>query len=426
MLFEDFAKKKYGDYISLIQPSGENVYLKQIRDSALPPFIINFFERTYRGVHGSIKEDEFKDTLNRAVIFSINYVIKPKNTLLKFLFGEYETRPADYIQERLGYFLFYNYYINHIENFINLNSPETVSVNQVEHLVNVVNKQILDEISNPSNGDAQRLNLVKLLYIFFLDLAENNPINIKLPKKILSAFFKDKGYAELQNRIDRFFSEEIFIQEAVELMKPKQKKTVIKETEAEINEKAKKIISKAKTALISAEASNKDIERALQADAALPGPEDIMSPENITEIKTIRESDMIPDKLKNKKIELGDELYSHDLILESQLKGTEIPPPLSGIEINEKLFDELFCEQAYRRKILKKVFAKDENFFREFVFELLKQQNWKKASRKIDEMFTAKNINYFSEEAVKFVDIMQYYFTGQDASGKKPHSVGNS
>jgi hypothetical protein len=415
MLFEDFAKKKYGDYISQIQPAGEKVYLKQIRDSALPPYIINFFEKSHKGIQGFITEEEFKNTLNRAVIFSINYVIKPKNTLLKFLFGDFETRPADYIRERLGYFLFYSYYINHIENFINLNSPATVSFNQVEHLVNVVNRQILAEISNPSNGDAQRLNLVKLLYIFFLELAENNPINIKLPKKLLSAFFRDKGYTELQNRIDSFFSEEIFIQEAVELMKPRLKKTANKETEAEINEKAKKIISKAKTALINAEASNKDIERALQADSIVPGPEDIMSRKKITEIKTIRKADTIQGEIEEKKIELGDELYSHDLILESQLGGAEIPPPPSENKLNEKLFDELFCEQSFRRRILKKVFGRDEKFFREFVYGLLKQESWKKTSMKIDEMFTLKKINYFSEEAVKFVDIMQFYFTDRDA-----------
>ena len=228
MLFEDFAKKKFADYASLIQPAGGNIYLKQVRNSSLPPFIINFFEHSYPVQHNLLTEAEFENTLNRAVIFNINYVIKPKNTLLKFLFGEVETRPSDYIRNRLEYFLFYNYYIDHIENFINLNSPVTVSVNQVEHLINVVNKQILAEVSNPSNGDSQRLNLVKLLYIYFLDLAENNPINIKLPKKILSAFFKDKGFTQIQNRVDKFFSEEIFIQETIELMKPVQRKAKVK------------------------------------------------------------------------------------------------------------------------------------------------------------------------------------------------------
>ena len=406
MLFEDFAKKKFADYDSLIQPAGGNIYLKQIRNSSLPPFIINFFEHSYP-VQQSM--------LNRAVIFNINYVIKPKNTLLKFLFGDYETRPADYIRKRLEYFLFYNYYIYHIENFINLNSPVTVSVNQVEHLINVVNKQILTEIGNPSNGDAQRLNLVKLLYIFFLDLADNNPINIKLPKKILSAFFKDKGFTQIQNRIDRFFSEVIFIQETIELMKPKPRKTKVKASEAEIDEKAKEILLKAKTHLIDAESSDRDIKKALTAGETAP-TEEMMSAEREEQSK---KADTRTEELSMKQV-LEDEIYSEDLILESQLGNEETPKPISDKEKNEKIFDELFCEETYRKKILKKIFRRDKGFFKEFVYDLLKETSWDNAARKIDEMFSNRNIKYYSNEAVKFVDIMQSYYM------RNPESENNN
>ena len=419
MLFEDFAKKKFADYASLVQPDGGKVYLKQVRDSSLPPFIINFFERTHKNLHGSLTEQEFKNTLNRAVIFNINYIIKPKNTLLKFLFGDFETRPADYIRDKLGYFLFYNYYINHIENFIILNSPITVSLNQVEHLINVVNKQILDEISNPSNGDSQRLNLVKLLYIFFLDLVKNNPVNIKLPKKILSAFFGDKGYTQIQNRIDRFFSEEIFIQETIELMKPKQKKAREKVSEADIDEKAKQILSKAKTNLISDESSDKDITKALPADEAVPDSGDIMSGEHIIEKKILRKTDLKTEEPNEDKQELGDEIFSKELILQSQLGYEDISKPLIEEEDKEQIFDKLFCEATYRKKILKKIFGNDEDFFREFVNSLLMKKNWENAAKKIDEMFSNKRINYLSDEAVKFVDIMQNHFTGTSKSTGK-------
>ena len=415
MLFEDFAKKKFADYDSLIQPAGGNIYLKQIRNSSLPPFIINFFEHSYPVQQSMLTKEEFENTLNRAVIFNINYVIKPKNTLLKFLFGDYETRPADYIRKRLEYFLFYNYYIYHIENFINLNSPVTVSVNQVEHLINVVNKQILTEIGNPSNGDAQRLNLVKLLYIFFLDLADNNPINIKLPKKILSAFFKDKGFTQIQNRIDRFFSEVIFIQETIELMKPKPRKTKVKASEAEIDEKAKEILLKAKTHLIDAESSDRDIKKALTAGETAP-TEEMMSAEREEQSK---KADTRTEELSMKQV-LEDEIYSEDLILESQLGNEETPKPISDKEKNEKIFDELFCEETYRKKILKKIFRRDKGFFKEFVYDLLKETSWDNAARKIDEMFSNRNIKYYSNEAVKFVDIMQSYYM------RNPESENNN
>jgi len=425
MLFEDFAKKKFTDYSSLVQPDGGNIFLRQIRNSGLPPFILNFFDHSYPAQYNILTEEEFEYTLNRAIIFNINYVIKPKNTLLKFLFGGVETRPADYIRRRLEYFLFYSYYIDHIEDFIVLNSPITISLNQVEHLINVVNKQILDEINNPSTGDSQRLNLVKLLYIFFLDLGKNNPINIKLPKKILSAFFKDKGFVLIQSRIDKFFSEEIFIQETIEMMKPKTRKKRVKASDKEIDEKAKEILSKARTNLMNTESSNRDIEKALTAYEELPASEEMMNSE-ITAQARSSTAKILTGDLSSEKPMLGEEIYSEDLILQSQLGTEESQKQITEIEGKEKVFNKLFIEETFRKKILKTIFKKDENFFKEFVYSLLSEENWEDAARKIDEMFSNKRINYLSDEAVKFVDIMQNHFTGIQTSSDDENNIINN
>ena len=47
------------------------------------------------------------------------------------------------------------------------------------------------------------------------------------------------------------------------------------------------------------------------------------------------------------------------------------------------------------------------------------KKNWENAAKKIDEMFSNKRINYLSDEAVKFVDIMQNHFTGTSKSTGK-------
>ncbi len=408
MIFEDFANKKFGDYLALVPFSEGKTHLSLIRESSLPPYIINFIECSLKGSSAIITKAEFENILNRAIIFNINYVIKPRGTLLKFLFGEVETRPAGYVHERLRYFQFYNYYIDQIEDFININSPITISVNQIGALIDEVNKNILEEINNPQSGDSQRLNLIKLLYVFFLDLVKNNPINIKISKKILSVFFNDKGFNQIRKRIDNFFSHEIFIQEAVELMKPKkaEKELIGAETD---EKRAKEILSKAKTNLISTESSNKDIKIALETGENIPKPEEIIDPKNLGEIKTIRKSELVPEETFDEKA--GDELYSEELILESKLSEAVSALPETKEEKSEILFNELFCEQSYRRKILKKIFNKDENTFKELVKNILDSSSWQAASKKIDEYFTNNNIEYFSEEAVKFVDILQYYFT---------------
>jgi hypothetical protein len=418
MIFEDFAKKKFGDYVSLVQFSEGKTHLNSVRESSLPPYIVNFFECSLKNKPAIITKDEFENILNRAVIFNINYVIKPRGTLLKFLFGEVETRPAGYIREKLRYFQFYSYYIDQIEDFISINQPVTISVNQIEMLINEVNKRILDEISNLSNGDSRRLNLIKLLYVFFLDLVKNNPINIKLPKKILSVFFRDRGFTEIQQRIDRFFSNEVFIQEAIELIKPVHKKT--EKAEEEIDEKrVKEILTKVKTNLISAESSNKDIKVALETAGDVPAPEEIINVENLQEIKTIRKSELFPESVieDSREAKTDDEIYSEDLILESKLDEAVTAETDSEQEKKEILFNELFCEESYRKKILKKIFRGDDTAFKEFVCSLLEAANWKQASLKIDEFFINNNVDYFSEEAVKFVDVLDFYFKNHPAAG---------
>ena len=422
MIFEDFANKKFGDYVSLVRFSEGKTHLNNIRESSLPPYIINFFECSLKNKPAIITKDEFESILNRAVVFNINYVIKPGSTLLKFMFGEVETRPVNYVRERLRYFQFYNYYIDQIEDFININSPITISVNQIEMLISEVNKKILEEISNPANGDSRRLNLIKLLYVFFLDLVKNNPVNIKLSKKILSAFFRDKGFGEIQQRIDRFFSYEIFIQEAVELMKPLRKKE--KKAEKEIDEqKVKEILSKAKTGIISTESSNKDIKIALVTDESALKPEEFINEDNLPSVKKIRKPKIGADETAALKLETNNEIYSEELILESKLNEAVMQEPLSAADKKEMLFNELFCEESYRKKILKKIFGKDENSFKDFVKEIIDKDDWKSASSKIDEYYTNKNIDYFSEEAVKFVDILHYYFTNR--SGTHEHTLAN-
>jgi hypothetical protein len=203
-------------------------------------------------------------------------------------------------------------------------------------------------------------------------------------------------------------------------MKPKQRITRVKTSEAEIDEKAKEILSKTKTHLIDTESSNKDIEKALTADEEIPASEKMMNTERTTQTRSSRKTKTGTDKLSTEKPMLGEEIYSEDLILQSQL-GTEEPQKqVTEREEKEKNFNELFCEETFRRRILKKIFRKDENFFKDFVYSLTNEENWEDAAKKIDEMFSNKKINYFSNEAVKFVDVMQSYFI------KDPESTNNS
>lgn len=399
-MFEDFAKRKFNEYLQLIEFSAGKTAYQKIRSSGLPPYIINFFDCSLKKKQNPIPQTEAEDILQKAVIFNINYVIKPKATLLKFLFGDVETRPADYINERLRYFQFYSYYTEHIIEFIAINSLYVISINQIEHLVDEVNKKIFTEIS-PEKAEANRFNLIKLLYYFFLNLGPNNPINIKIPKRILSVFFNDKGFIEIKNKIDGFFAEDIFIQEAMEMMEHPEPKPARKEEEVD-ESRVKEILEKAKTDLLSPDASLKDIEKTVGKDAEV---QDI----KVTELK--KEDELrIPDEVAEKKLVLDESIYSEDLEFEAAV--SEAVP---GISLNEedrfeKDFNDIFSEEKKRKKIVKKIFSKNEIEFRENVLKILRTENWDNAADLIEELFERNGVNFYSEEAVTFVDLLESHF----------------
>jgi hypothetical protein len=418
-MLPDFVRKKFSDYSKLVEFSGGKTSYRKIRESSLPAFIINFFDCSLTHKEAPISKKEFDALLNKAIVFNVNYIIKPKNTILKFLYGDVETRPVGFIREKLAYFQFYGYYINHINDFINMNSLDVVSVNQVEHIINDINKRLLEEIKDSANGDVQRLNLVKLLYYFFVDLTENNPINIKLPKKILSVFLNDKGFSAIKARVNTFFSDEIFIQETIELMNPVTQKAGKPKSDDGMSEKqVKEIVSKAKTSLINNESLNKDLAsiRALEEKAPdvkiLPVSEaNLPDEEKLAGVKTIRESETKMPEVEPKTLVINEEIYSSELLLESQFSSILPQEAPTDAEVREKLLNDLFCEKSYRKKIIKKIFHKNESRFKEEVNKLLSFSSWSDAIPLIEDIFKVNKVNFYSEEAVKFVDILHSHFT---------------
>lgn len=403
-MFQEFAKRKFSDYSAMVSFSAGRINFERIWSSELPPFITSFLENYIPRHNIPIDKKDFDDVLNKAIVFNINYIIKPKNTLIKFLFGELETRPASYIINRLKYFQFYGYYITNIEDFIAINSLEIVSHTQIEHIINEVNRNIYEEIS-VKNAGQHRMSLVKLLYYFFHDLSDNNPINKKLPRKILSAYFEDKGFFEIKKKIDSFFSDEIFIQEAVELMDPENIKLPKETIDIGVTEEqVRQIINRAKTEFTNRENANREIERILKADAEIADAEPVLN------IKLIREQEALIPEIEKSRLVIGDEIYSDDLLFASQFNEITPPQQVTDEEKRKRLVEDLFCEASYRKKIIKKIFSKDEEKFKEEVNRILDKKTWDDAVELIDDLFTKRKVKMFSDEAVKFVDIFQNHF----------------
>lgn len=403
-MFQDFAKRKFSDYLALLEFPAGRISIRQLKSSSLPPYIISFLEYYIPNHNVPVEKRDFKEILNKAIIFNINYIIKPKNTILKFIFADVETRPVHYVKDRLRFFQFYGYYLTQITDFIDYNSLEVVSYNQIEHLINEVNKKIFEEIS-VEGSNSHRLNLVKLLYYFFHDLGDNNPINIKIPKKILSVYFQDKGYTEIKRRVDGFFSGEIFIQEAIELMNPETVKSPKQHSDVGVSDKfIKEIVSKAKTDLINKENANREVEKILRPE------HDLITEIPEINISIIREQESKLPEIEKSRLVIDEEIYSDDLMFASQFNDLTPPVQLSEEEKRKRIIEDLFCEESYKKRIIRHIFKKDVFMFDHTVRGLLQKANWSEAVVEIEELFAKNKVDYYSEEAVKFVDIIQSHY----------------
>jgi len=412
-MFQDFAKRKLNDYLGLLEFPDNKINLKQLKHSSLPPYIISFIENYLNNESISLEKKDFEEMLRKALTFNINYVIRPKYSIIRFLFGKVETKPVELIKDRFRFFQFYGYYSTQILDFINLNSLEVVSINQVEMVIDEIHKKLFEEISGLDSSDSHRLNLVKILYYFFHDLSDNNPINIKLPKKILSAFFADKGFDEIKKRLDSFFSDDVFIQEAIEIMNPDTKRSPMAKSDIDVSEKkVKDIISKAKSNLMSREISKKVLEKIVKEDLALNIK--IAENEQLEKLNKVTEITPLMHGLEEEKIDIDEDIYSNDLLFASQFDDITLPADLSREEKTNKLIIELFCEDTFRKRIIKKLFSKQDEKFRLFVESVLSQPDWNDVTGLIENYFNKQKINYYSKEAVKFVDILQSHFTGEN------------
>lgn len=215
-------------------------------------------------------------------------------------------------------------------------------------------------------------------------------------------------------------------------MKPQVKKTrqPDKETDAAA---AKKILTKIKSDLLITELSDKEIEKSKQKVPEPGEPEHKAQPVTEAEIKDIKDVEFLKGERRINEPIIDQDIYSEKLVLSTGLQES-----LSSVEENVskesparddknvKIINELFCEETFKSRVIKKIFRRDIKAFTDTLREVLDSPTWEDASAQIEKLFNKNRVNYYSEEAIKYVDILQGYFAGNIVISDKKKSVENS
>jgi len=343
---------------------------------------------------------KFNQLLERAVKLEMNYLIEPQRTLTQFIFKDNSIVSTIEVYDTLKYFFKYEYYKNAISDYFNTKYLREISQDQFAELIAKIDKNAFSE-----NCFETTLQTVKAISDFIGEALEEN-VQVLSLDTLLHAFkdrkldtysklfeeLKTKGIIEISladlENVLRSESIENF-GESVEEEKPKEETQLVLEEIKDIEE------SKPKVEVEDIELSEMRVEPE-EVEEEEEEEEEYEEEEELEEVERAKpEADVKASGAK-----VADELAD---FVAGKIKSDE---PLENI-------DELIAGRV-RKKIIKKLFKKNESDLQKFIGVLNDQNSWKSASILIDEEFYQRGINPYSKEALQFSDIVYTRFFPKD------------
>jgi hypothetical protein len=346
---------------------------------------------------------KFNQLLERAIKLEANYLIRPHQTLTQFLFKNSFVITTMDVYDMLKYFDKFQYYKDALTDYFNLRYLREISQNQFEELISEIDQQVFNK--DPLETT---LKTAKTILNFF---NQGRIPSDFLPIDILNKAMEDRGlrdYVRLIETEEKDGTDALSISDLESLIrtgKTLRERKVSKEKEKEIIVEKIADIETAKPEIVVEEISVKaeiEIPEAIQIEEEYEEEVEEEVEEEYEEVEEEVEEEPIPPTVS--KIDVADQLA--DVVAE-KIKGDVLPDLKS------------FISKKQSSKFIKKVFNKNEAHYREFIDHLNTIDNWKKASKAIDEIFYESSINPYSKEALEFSDTVYNRYFPKDRHHKE-------
>jgi hypothetical protein len=176
-------------------PIDEKLTQEKISKSSLSEFTKNYIVNV---VDESGDRDEILDRIAKANKLRFNYAIRPKWTLITYLFGNYESRPPTDISKKLDLFPFYNFYIDSINEVLRDNFSIFITRNEVSMIIDETNKAIYRKLTTDINN-AKIKNFFLQIYSLKYNEQELN-LESTIPYSFIRLFLNDKYYFDIEKK----------------------------------------------------------------------------------------------------------------------------------------------------------------------------------------------------------------------------------
>ncbi len=360
-MFEQIIDKRYKTEIKNIEFLSD--YTSQgIFNSKLDPFTKSFLSVEA----GNIKSrSELENYIGKAIRLQINYTIRPKWTILNYIFVDKDSQLPEVITSKISIFKFYRYYEEAINAYLKEVTTLTVMRSSIKEIIDDTDSMIHDKLlTNPTAIKTKNF----FLQIFKLKYPEVSEINLEssVPFGYIRIFLEDKLFTGI---LDKF--------------------SVIKNLDD-----TKEIDLKTIIKIINGKYVNDD-----DFNVLIPG---ISFEDTFESIDYESEPTGVENREALFKQTFEIKNQPNEIIPEEEPEGGKIA----------RLFkkDEL-------ESINKKIFKSDKiNMFK--TFEVLENfSNWDDASDYLKKLFLENRVDIYNKDVVLFVDLINSFYEKDKNSG---------
>jgi hypothetical protein len=354
--------------------------IDSISKSGLSEFIKSFIAE-------EAKEELIRESLDglieKAVKLNLNYTLRPKWTLLNFLFGNFDSKPTNEILRKAEVFQFYLYYIDGVKSFGGDESQFTIMQKQVEAMLNETDRIIYDKLIN----EITSLKLKNFfLQVFRLKYGDEKEISLDMyvPFVFIRLYLEDKGFSDFLKKFSQI--NDLKDDSDVEL------KTIIKIFTGKYKYFTEKTAGTSPDEEPAATGSE-------QTQEITNSNKKLQSDEKVTEV--INE---IPKAEKNQ-----ENFYSDDL-LNSREEKEELPTEIIESEDKKELRIKRLFKEDELTMITKRIFKSNRYAMYEVFEELENLRDWREVTEYLKEAFKKNKVNLYDKGVILFVDILNDYF----------------
>jgi len=362
----------------------KDLSIESISRSELSEFIKTFIAVEAKD---ELTRESLDSLLEKAVKLNLNYTLRPKWTLLNFLFGNFDSKPAKEILKKAEVFQFYLYYIDGVYSLGSDDDPQAgttriaIMQKQVEAMLKDTDRIIYDKLVN----DITSLKLKNFfLQVFRLKYGDEKEISLDMyvPFIFIRLFLEDKGFPDLLEKFRQI--EDLKDETSIEL------KTIIK--------------------IFTGKYKHTSSEQLPSEETQTP----IEQPQEITNSNKNRKSksDKKLTEVINEipRAEKKQENFYTDDLLNSEEEKKELPTEIIENEDKKELRIKRLFKEDELNMITKRIFKSNRYTMYEVFEELENLRDWREVTEYLKEAFKKNKVNLYDKGVILFVNILNDYF----------------